>query len=115
MTLPDLPDEVVSRLNELGFALAEGDLPYTFIRFMIGGECRLLVQAISVDRWRVGLGLRAAEQSGRMPNPLSPVALARFAPSSDGTTLEFSTAELREDLPRLLQEQLLPSVDAASG
>ena len=107
----ELPEELVSRLNGLGFALVDGEQPYTFVRFMLGGELRLLVQAVRADRWRVGLASRATQESGRLPNPFLAVPLEHFGPSPDGTTLELSAAGLRTDLLDVLEDCLLPGWD----
>ena len=115
MTMLELPEELVSRLNELGFALAEGDQPYTFVRFMLGAELRLLIQAVRADRWRVGLTSRATQEPGRLPNPFLAVRLEQFGPSPDGTTLELSAAGLRTDLLDVLEDCLLPGWDMGPG
>ncbi len=111
--MQELPEELVSSLNDLGFGLAEGDEPYTFLRFMLGGELRLLIQACNTGRWRVGLASRATDESGRLTNPILAVPLGQYGPSPEGTTLELSTAELTEELVRVLAECILPVWDQA--
>jgi hypothetical protein len=109
----ELPGELVTKLNELGFVLAEGDRPYTFFRLTMGGEMRLLVQAAQVDGWIVGLASRAQSEPGRTPNPFLSVPLQAYGSSTDGLTLRLTTADLGEDLPRMLEESLLPAWDSA--
>ena len=106
-----LPGEFVDQLNSLGFALVAGDQPYTLVRFVIGGEIRLLAEASGPGRWRVGLAYRAADQPGKMPNPAVPMSLKGFGPSSDGITLDVSGAELGRKVPALLRRAILPMYD----
>jgi hypothetical protein len=110
--MQQLPEELVARLNDLGFGLAGGDEPYTFLRFMVGGDLRLLIQADVAGRWRAGLASHATEEAGRLPTPILAVPLGQYGPSSDGTTLEFSSDELPE-LVRVLAQCILPAWDQA--
>ncbi len=101
--MPELPERVVSGLNELGFALCEGDEPYVFTRFTTSGEHRLLIQAVGVEGWRVGLAFRALNEPGRLPNPFLAIPLHHFASSADGTTVEVTTDELATEVPDVLE------------
>jgi len=98
-----LPATLVARLNQLGFALVTGDMPYTFVRLGPVGAFRARVVPTRGE-WRVDLAAEGPNQIGRLPQPSMP----------DGTKLLLSTAQLVEDLPRLL-EASLPSWDAARG
>ncbi len=40
----NLPEEFVTRLNELGFALVEADDAYTFVRLNMTGEIRIRIR-----------------------------------------------------------------------
>jgi hypothetical protein len=113
LTLRSLPAEFVRKLNRLGFVLVEGDEPYTLVRLAIGGELRLVVQALGSDSWRLGVASRASDQPGRLPNPVLSIPLNGFGPSTDGLTLEVSTAELCENVPCLVRDSFLPMVDIA--
>jgi hypothetical protein len=96
-----LPASLVARLNQLGFALVSGDMPYTFLRLGPAGVFR--VRVVSTGReWNVELTADGANQIGRLPQPTMP----------DGTKVLLSTAQLVRELPRLL-EASLPSWDAA--
>ena len=108
-----LPKRVVRNLNRLGFALVSGEEPYTFVRLGSSGELRIIIRPVGSDAWRVGLALRAMNQPGRLAEPVVPLSLRGFGPSSDGITLDVSTVELSEEIPRLLRYNLLPMCDAA--
>jgi hypothetical protein len=108
----DPPAGFVRKVNRLGFVLVEGEKPFTFVRLTSDGELRLLIE-VTGEGWRVGLAARAADQPGRLPNPVLSVSLAQYGKSSDGLTLHLSTAELLDDLPRMLRDCVLPSCDLA--
>ena len=110
MSSSSLPEQFVRKLNRLGFVLVEGEQPYMLIRLATGGEMRLLVQASSSDCWRVGLATRAGDKPGHLPNPVLPVSLENFGPSPDRFTLEVSTVELCDSVPRLVRDSLLRMV-----
>jgi hypothetical protein len=111
--LRSLPEQFIRKLNRLGFVLVEGEEPYTLIRLATGGELRLLVQAWSSDSWRLGLASRASDKPGRPPHPVLSIPLNSFGPSPDGMTLEVTTAELCDNVPRLVRDCLLPMGDVA--
>jgi hypothetical protein len=113
MNARHLPDRVVRKLNRLGFALVEGEPPYTFIRLGTSGELRILIQSSGPDAWRVGMAARAMNQPGRLPEPVVPVSLRGFGPSSDGMTLDVSTADLSEGVPRMIRDSLFTMADVA--
>jgi hypothetical protein len=113
--MQQLPEELVSSLNDLGFGLAEVEEPYTFLRFMLGGDLRLLIQAAGTHRWRVGLASHASDKSGRLTNPILAVPLGQYGPSADGVTLELSSTDLTDELIRVLAECILPVWDQAVG
>ena len=113
MIASHLPDRVVRKLNRLGFVLVEGEAPYTFVRLGTSGELRIVVQSSGPDAWRVGMAARAMNQPGHLPEPVVPVSLRGFGPSSDGMTLDVSTSELSEDVPRVIRDSLLPMSDVA--
>ncbi len=110
-----LPEVFVRKLSRLGFVLVEGEAPYTLIRLAPGGELRLLVQALGSDSWRLGLASRVSDPPGRLPSPVLSIALDRFGPSTDGMTLEVSTAELCDNVPRLVRDCFLPMGDFAAS
>jgi hypothetical protein len=109
-----LPEELVGRLNELGFALTGGGEAYTFLRALIDGEIRVSVKAVGEDRWRVGVAPRSPELPGWRVDPVLPFPLEAAGPHADDTVLELTKAELIEDLPRLLRESVLPVWDRGS-
>jgi hypothetical protein len=113
MAVVDLPDRVVRKLNRLGFVLVDGDQPYTFIRLGTSGDLRVLIQASGPDAWRVGMAARAMNQPGHLPEPVVPVSLSSFGPSSDGMTLDVSTSDLSEYVPRVIRDKVLPTFDVA--
>jgi hypothetical protein len=108
-----LPDEVVRKLNRLGFALVDGDQPYSFVRLGTSAELRILVQSSGADAWRVGMAVRAMNYPGRLPEPLVSVSLGAFGRSSDGMALDVSTLELSQDVPRIIRDSLLRIWDVA--
>jgi hypothetical protein len=109
----ELPDEVVHQLNALGFALTDADQICTFTRTALGSELYLTVESLAEDAWRVGVKWRQSAELGRMPNPVMPIALSRLGRSSDGVTIDLSTRELLDSLPRLMGECVLPMIDLA--
>jgi hypothetical protein len=113
MAVRDLPGRVVRKLNRLGFALVDGDQPYTFIRLGTSGDLRVLIQASGPDSWRVGMAVRAMNQPGHLPEPVLPVSLRGFGPSSDGLTLDVSTSELTDLVPRVIRDNVLSVWDVA--
>ena len=111
----ELPAEFIAELNELGFVLVEGDEPFTFVRPMLGGEIRLLTQALRQGSWRVGLASRAVDDPSHLPNPVLSISLAKYGPSRDGITLEVSGRDLCTIVPRVLRECILPVYDYGPG
>jgi hypothetical protein len=109
----ELPAELVQELNELGFAVISADEGSTFTRMAISGELFLTVDPLGEDAWRVSVKRRQPDQWGDVPNPMVPISLARLGKSSDGDTLDLSTGELVDALPRLLRECVLPMIDLA--
>jgi hypothetical protein len=109
----DLPDGLVEKLNELGFALTELGPVNRFARAAIGSELHLTVEAVGQDRWRLGVGWRQPCELGRTPNPIVPLALERLGMSRDGVTIELPTTDLLGKVPRLLGDCVLPMVDLA--
>jgi hypothetical protein len=110
----ELPAEVITHLNDLGFALLDGqDLHYTFARAAIGSEVHLSLEPVRQDKWRVGVKWRQPADMGRVPAPLIAMSLSRLGDSVDGETIDLSTAEVIADLPHLLARSVLPLVDLA--
>jgi hypothetical protein len=95
MAVCSLPDEFVSRLNALGFALVEGGTSFTFLRVGSAGSVRLVVVPADPE-WRVEIAADDPIQIGRLPSPSPP----------DGVKLLVSTAQLVEQVPRLLDASL---------
>jgi hypothetical protein len=90
-----LPSSLVASLNELGFALVEGETSYTFMRLGPAGMFRLLI-APTEREWRVDLAAQGPTEIGRLPPSSLP----------DGVRLLLSTPQLVEELPRFLESSL---------
>ena len=110
MTERKLPGAVVTELNALGFVLVDGE---TFLRVSTSGEIRLRVQAIPRGRWLVEVAATTSAEGNRLLPSFPSVLPSRFGIAVDGTTVEVSDAELRDQLPRMLATSLLPTWDAA--
>jgi len=95
MAAQTFPSSLVTRLNELGFALVEGETSYTFMRLGPAGMFRLLI--VPTEReWRVELAAQGPTEIGRLPPPSLP----------DGVSLLLSTPQLVKELPRFLESSL---------
>jgi hypothetical protein len=103
MATQTLPIVLVTSLNELGFAMVEAEIPYTFIRLGPAGVFRLSIVPIQRE-WRVELAAQGPTEIGRLPAPSLP----------DGLSLLLSTAQLVKELPRLL-ESSLPAWDIVAN
>ena len=109
----ELPDELIHRLNALGFLLTDRGELYTFTRMALGSELYLTVEPQDEETWRVGVKWRQPVEWDRTPNPILPISLSSLGKSLDGVTINLSPGELLDVLPRLMAECVLPMVDLA--
>jgi hypothetical protein len=112
-----LSDGLLEQLNSLGFAVigeTGAGSGVTLTRLALGYHLRLTLEPTGADRWLVGLGMRASSVAmGRLPEATLPFALGRFGASPDGVRLEISRGDLASELPRLLEDAIIPVVDSA--
>lgn len=112
-----ISEELVERLNSLGFALtgeaAEPGSPSILARFAVGSHLWLKLEPTG-QGWLVGLEIRSSVMPfPRVPEPRLPFTLGRFGRSPDGVRLELSRDQVESELPALLENVILPIVDAA--